>query len=80
MQKKIFLNLLNLKKKVKILDINGLEFFMCMALAEKRVFDTIYKKSLKNNLELKFKTPNKAHDFIYIDDVCRFIVSSLKKI
>ena len=37
------------------------------------------KRSLKNNLELKFKTPNKAHDFIYIDDVCRFIVSCLKK-
>ena len=67
-------------KKIEILDINGLEFFMCMALGrEKESLIPYIKRSLKNNLELKFKTPNKAHDFIYIDDVCRFIVSSLKK-
>ena len=46
---------------------------------QKNIFDAIYKESLKNN-KFEFKTPNKAHDFIYIDDVCRFIVSCLKKV
>ena len=78
--KKNILKFINLKKKTTNFRYQWLRIFYVYGPGQRKESLIPYIiKSLKNNLELKFKTPNKAHDFIYVDDVCRFIISSLKK-
>ena len=78
--KKNILKFIKFKKKSKDFRYQWLRVFYVYGPGQrKESLIPFIKKSLKKNLELKFKTLNKAHDFIYIDDVCRFIVSCLKK-
>jgi nucleoside-diphosphate-sugar epimerase len=78
--KKNILKFIKFKKKSKDFRYQWLRVFYVYGPGQRKQSLIPYiKSSLKNDLQLKFKTPNKAHDFIYIDDVCRFIVSCLKK-
>ena len=78
--KKNILKFIKFKKKNKDFRYQWLRIFYVYGPGQRKQSLIPYiKNSLKNNLQLKFKTPTKAHDFIYIDDVCRFIVSCLKK-
>ena len=78
--KKNILKYIKLKKKAINFRYQWLRIFYVYGPEQREESLIPYiKRSLKNNSVLKFKTPKKAHDFIYIDDVCRFIISSLKK-
>lgn len=78
--KKNILKFIKFKKKSRDFRYQWLRIFYVYGPGQRKQSLIPYiKESLKNNLEFKFKTPNKAHDFIYIDDACRFIVSCLKK-
>ena len=78
--KKNILKFIKFKKKSRDFRYQWLRVFYVYGPGQRKQSLIPYiKQSLINNLELRFKTPSKAHDFIYIDDVCRFIVSCLKK-